>query len=125
MVDLSTPLMTRFEFDRMKALEASGMSHEAAKTQVYGERGPGGAPVTAGEGSVSPKEVTISPDSATSALVTPASNGNLKWLLVVGALVTGVYLWHKKGSKTKLVGDLWSTETGLIQAPKRKRRRKK
>lgn len=124
MVDLSTPLMTRFEFDRMKALEASGMTHEAAKAQVYGERGPGGAPVVASGGSVSPTEVSISPDSATSAVVTPASNGTLKVLLVVGALITGVYLW-RKGSKTKLVGDLWITETGVIQAPKRKRRRKK
>lgn len=46
--DIQTPLMTRFEFERMRALEAGGMTHDAAKAQVYAERGPSGQPRSTG-----------------------------------------------------------------------------
>lgn len=36
--------MTRAEYDRMKQLESGGMTHEAAKAQIYAERGPSGEP---------------------------------------------------------------------------------
>jgi hypothetical protein len=46
MGQISTPLMTQYEYQRMVALEASGVGHEAAKQQVYAERGASGAPVS-------------------------------------------------------------------------------
>ena len=64
---MSLPV-TNYELGRIKALEAAGVAHEAAKAQIYAERGPGGEPksvASPGDPLVpSPRQAVVTPPVA-------------------------------------------------------------
>lgn len=126
---LSTPLMTRYEYNRMLQLEASGMSHDAAKAQIYGERGPSGAPVTGDAGSASAAPASVAPDASVAA-TEPTGTIKLGTLLALGAAGLVVYflVMRKKVKDIPLVGDVineTAMQTGILSAPKKRKRRRK
>lgn len=129
-MDISTPLMTKFEFTRMQALEAQGVSHEEAKNKVYAERGPSGEPKNGPSPSTPTTAANLTYAPAPS--VPPSmisTERSLPWWLILG-LVGLVIYYFKRTSPTPPMSneiptsdDLGDLPTGIMPKPRRKRKR--
>lgn len=124
-MDISTPLMTKFEFTQMQALEAQGIPHEEAKAKVYAERGPSGEPRSG--------PVAFAPTPSTPPNVVPISNGrtslSLPWWAVLGLIGLVIYYFKRtpatSGTATSSpIGDLNDLPTGMMSKPKKRKRNK-